>query len=1029
MNLHFTIFLFFSVLSVIPAQRLPVQIYTKSEGLAHNQVFVIEQDRNGYLWFATGGGISRFNGQHFQSLTVDDGLPGYEIYALALDSIGRIWFGGSQGIGYSMTAPGAVDSIRILSGSENDFIFSTILPLDSMVITGTRLDGVQIFQNGAWYQHPVSSRFREQKANVARLINLPDGRIAGLIQRVGLFVLDDQLNVSAYYQNDTFADMSDIAYHSPDSIIGVTEAGIFVASVQTGEARLDVPFRLPTKLITGYMHARQEMITIGTNRGLLIVNDRTVQWIQKKDGLSSNSIDCTFATEDGQIWAGSDSYGLNLIRSLQVQNFTEKNGRLNQSVNTLVEFRNDIWIGTDDGLFLLTEGQIERPAKPIRLRNEIIWDLLPLSANELMVATEGNLMIIDSRNSAVHHLTIPTTTFIDLEAGPPGVVYISSMSGFLIYKDGYFSEIDSLNELGSKVFWNSLNVADSIVYIGSKAGLIQLEPTTGTIRLLDGDAPETYALALSPDRQLVYASDAGIRVWDDVERIQIHIPFRPAAIISNIYFDPISLELWIAHNYGIDLFDSEFNHIAHMDEQDGLISDEMTTSNAMLRKGAYYYLGMYGGLSQVTAGFHPPTPVVNTHISRIRTQAGTDKPMIQQSPIEFEYENRRLAFYFDRSDYRSGNPHQFRHRLIGYDTVWSEPQAENTVQFTNLPPGDYRFEVEPVVYRKLAGSSTGSVKFTILRPYWLEPGFISFMVILFLALLFGLYRLQVYRIRKQRQQLEIRVKIRTEELLNAKQYTERIIDFAKIGIISLNADGRIDSINQEAADMFNVRKRDMSGELIDDLDASTDSISFRQIIDTLRRAGTWESNDLQKTDRDGRTIYLQLYGNVQLNPINTVTGFTLVMNDVTEIRELASEREKQQKLMGGIEAINQLLATLSHYINNSVASILAMVQLYEETGQFQENVIRITKDHSNRINGVIQSLKMLVENVNLKTRNYAGDPEAIFDIDSDLQHFGEQLEDYTADEDVNVTRENALSTRGSDPPSESAPQTETDETR
>src|SRR4030095_9145559 len=49
------------------------------------------QDKEGFLWFGTETGLSRFDGTHFKNFTTDDGLPSNEIIQLFDDSKGRIW--------------------------------------------------------------------------------------------------------------------------------------------------------------------------------------------------------------------------------------------------------------------------------------------------------------------------------------------------------------------------------------------------------------------------------------------------------------------------------------------------------------------------------------------------------------------------------------------------------------------------------------------------------------------------------------------------------------------------------------------------------------------------------------------------------------------------------------------------------------------------------------------------------------------------------------------------------------------------
>jgi ligand-binding sensor domain-containing protein len=60
----------------------PAKHYTTADGLARDSVHCIIRDRNSYLWFATGEGISRFDGYGFTNYRVIDGLPDRDVRAI-----------------------------------------------------------------------------------------------------------------------------------------------------------------------------------------------------------------------------------------------------------------------------------------------------------------------------------------------------------------------------------------------------------------------------------------------------------------------------------------------------------------------------------------------------------------------------------------------------------------------------------------------------------------------------------------------------------------------------------------------------------------------------------------------------------------------------------------------------------------------------------------------------------------------------------------------------------------------------------
>jgi PAS domain S-box-containing protein len=62
--------------TLLTAERLPVRTYTSSDGLVMDgAILQIMQDSRGFLWFVTGTGISRFDGQSFRNHDSSEGLP------------------------------------------------------------------------------------------------------------------------------------------------------------------------------------------------------------------------------------------------------------------------------------------------------------------------------------------------------------------------------------------------------------------------------------------------------------------------------------------------------------------------------------------------------------------------------------------------------------------------------------------------------------------------------------------------------------------------------------------------------------------------------------------------------------------------------------------------------------------------------------------------------------------------------------------------------------------------------------------
>ncbi|MBM3210979.1 hypothetical protein FJZ33_02080, partial [Candidatus Poribacteria bacterium] len=72
--------------------------YTSLDGLINDTTRSICQDSNGYIWFGTSGGVSRYDGKTFVNYTMQEGLAGEIVKAVHESSDGLLWFGTSGGV-------------------------------------------------------------------------------------------------------------------------------------------------------------------------------------------------------------------------------------------------------------------------------------------------------------------------------------------------------------------------------------------------------------------------------------------------------------------------------------------------------------------------------------------------------------------------------------------------------------------------------------------------------------------------------------------------------------------------------------------------------------------------------------------------------------------------------------------------------------------------------------------------------------------------------------------------------------------
>ncbi|WP_034060897.1 ligand-binding sensor domain-containing protein [Lacinutrix jangbogonensis] len=64
---------------------------TMADGLPSMQVYDTYQDVNGYLWFATDAGISKYNGKEFENFKIEDGITSNTVFKFFPQKNGDIW--------------------------------------------------------------------------------------------------------------------------------------------------------------------------------------------------------------------------------------------------------------------------------------------------------------------------------------------------------------------------------------------------------------------------------------------------------------------------------------------------------------------------------------------------------------------------------------------------------------------------------------------------------------------------------------------------------------------------------------------------------------------------------------------------------------------------------------------------------------------------------------------------------------------------------------------------------------------------
>jgi signal transduction histidine kinase/ligand-binding sensor domain-containing protein len=201
----------------------------------------------------------------------------------------------------------------------------------------------------------------------------------------------------------------------------------------------------------------------------------------------------------------------------------------------------------------------------------------------------------------------------------------------------------------------------------------------------------------------------------------------------------------------------------------------------------------FGSLYGLTV-FHPDSIHDNpvkppVHVTRILIN---DKPLAVNKKINMErslyepstsiklpYRENFLSFEYVGLNYLNPEKTQYRYMMEGLDENWVEAGTRRYAEYRDLKPGNYTFRVIAANEDGLWNEEGDSVS-VIIHPPWYRTAVAYFVyVILFASAVYGFIRWRTWRIRKERDQLELQVKERTaviedqkEEILSANTILE-----------------------------------------------------------------------------------------------------------------------------------------------------------------------------------------------------------------------------------------------------------------
>ncbi len=356
---------------------------------------------------------------------------------------------------------------------------------------------------------------------------------------------------------------------------------------------------------------------------------------------------------------------------------------------------------------------------------------------------------------------------------------------------------------------------DGYIWIGSEVdGINVLNPTTGELKAYRHipDQPSVKANSVNCFFQtrdgliLVGTNGGGINVFDPKEQTFINHPLMDKITPSSIFGieEDYQGRIWLSSNRGLIVYDPVSEEMTHYSKNDGLHDNKFSRwVHIKLRNGDLIFGGRFGftrihpDISQSERAM--PTPFI-TGIWANDQFLGYEP---QSETIRYPTDINKLRFEFSAPWFRGADQLVFQYKLEGVDNDWVELTGLRTVQYPNLQYGEYIFKVRVSNIDGKWNEKTAYYSFKITTPIWAQWYAKILYLILIAAILFGFFKLRVRQYKKHKNELENRIRERTEDLYQSNKELQKTKSEFE------NQNKRLTQLNQTKDKMMSIFAHDL----------------------------------------------------------------------------------------------------------------------------------------------------------------------------------------------------------------------------
>ncbi|MCU7549709.1 hypothetical protein OCK74_11325 [Chitinophagaceae bacterium LB-8] len=826
--------------------------YSKQSYSAGTQNWDIKQGQNGLVYFGNNEGLLSFDGTFWKLYP----LPNHTIVrSIEITRDQRIYIGGQNELGFFapdekgfLVYHSLVGLIPLQERSFDDVWNICIYGNDIFFRTNKR-----IFQlsNHKITVYPTHSEWR--------FLGICNNQLIAEDLESGTFLFQNGTWVP-FFRNTVLPPLalitSFISLDHNRSLIATLRDGLFIndgkSLVRISSPDLD---QLSKKSIYKAIVVDKNRIALATSfDGCHIIDEKgnIIQSLTHQEGLQNNNIRSIYSDRNNNLWLGLDN-GVDFIAfNNSIKHIYPEAQNIGSGYSTIL-FKNQLYFGTSNGLYKVKlDGSqnlsfIKSKLENVENTEGEVWNLS--TVNGLLLMGHHNGAFIINNNTAVPlDNSSGFWTFLPMfNVLPSSLMVAGNYLGlnFYDFKNGNFLKSGINAQFESARFIvveNEQTVWVAHPYKGIYKIMIKPDQST-SIKLYNqrnGLFSTNNNYLFKVKNRIVAATEKGLYEYNDQKDIfEVSTYFKNVLNEGNIRYlkeDP-SGNIWFVSQkeLGVVDFTSGKPKIIHFPELNNKLVSGF--ENIYPIDEHNIFIGGEKGFYHVDFdNYKQNRSLIETRIRVARSFGKRDSVLfggyLSPSKTEMPYSMNSLHFEYAAILYGQQSNIEYSYFLKGFDKSWSNWSGKPEKEYTNLPSGNYVFQVKSRT--NLGNESINSTyAFTILPP-WYQTTLAYCMYVLFLL---GL----VYIIHSKQKKKFLKQKAEYEERQKQIQYLHQLeLEKNEKEIVKLKNEKlevEIEHKNSELASsaMHLVQKREMLEKIRDELNGLLKKIDNEQVSHEFKK--------------------------------------------------------------------------------------------------------------------------------------------------------------------------------------------------